>query len=151
MLDVQAFKALCENCRQLKTVDLVGWYDLHIYESPDRVLKTFAVQVGIMTLKDEQLECMCNLGHSLRRVRLGGNICLSPSTIATFLQKAGRNLLELDLAGCQVNDEVRFCACAVLSSRFLEFADQSVEFLWRCHATRIRIRNRLLEILASCP
>ena len=59
-----------------------------------------------MTLKDAQLECMYHLGNSLRRVRLGGNICLSPATIATFLQRAGKNLLELDLACCQVNDEV---------------------------------------------
>jgi hypothetical protein len=59
-----------------------------------------------MTLKDKQLECMHHLGSSLRRVRLGGNICLSPSAIATFLQKAGKNLQELDLSGCQVNDEV---------------------------------------------
>lgn len=64
------------------------------------------VQTGIMTLKDKQLECMHHLGSSLRRVRLGGNICLSPSAIATFLQKAGKNLQELDLSGCQVNDEV---------------------------------------------
>jgi hypothetical protein len=44
-------------------------------------------------------------------VRLGGNICLSPSAIATFLQKAGSNLQELDLSGCQVNDEVRPSPC----------------------------------------
>jgi hypothetical protein len=84
MLDVESFAALCDGCRQLKTMDLTG----------------------IMTLKDKQLECMHHLGSSLRRVRLGGNICLSSSAIATFLQKAGNNLQELDLSGCQVNDEV---------------------------------------------
>ena len=84
MLDVQGFAALCDGCRQLRTIDLVG----------------------IMTLKDEQLACMGHLGCSLRRVRLGGNVCLTPSAISTFIQRAGTNLQELDLAGCQVNDAV---------------------------------------------
>lgn len=65
-----------------------------------------------MTLKDKQLECMHHLGSSLRKVRLGGNICLSSSAIATFLQKAGNNLQELDLSGCQVNDEVLSAPCS---------------------------------------
>jgi hypothetical protein len=107
MLDVQGFAALCDGCRQLKTVDLVGlsWIAQFIVMGA-LPHSHVAVQVGIMTLKDKQLECMYHLGSSLRRVRLGGNICLSPSTIATFLQRAGKNLLELDLAGCQVDDKV---------------------------------------------
>jgi hypothetical protein len=84
VLDIEAFAALCDGCRQLKTVDLGG----------------------IMTLKDEQLACLHHLVSSLRRVRLGGSVCLTPAALATFIQRAGKNLQELDLSGCHVNDEV---------------------------------------------
>jgi hypothetical protein len=41
MLDVRAFAALCDGCRQLKTVDLVGWRYLLVYELHDGILRMF--------------------------------------------------------------------------------------------------------------
>ncbi|EKX54244.1 hypothetical protein GUITHDRAFT_100490 [Guillardia theta CCMP2712] len=80
ILGTGGFEALCEGCRQLRKVNLAG----------------------IMTLRDEQLACMHKLGSSLRSVDLGGSVCLSSSALATFLMRAGKNLQELDLSGCQV-------------------------------------------------
>ena len=37
-----------------------------------------------------------------RHVKLAGCIMLTPEALALFVRKAGRNLLELDLVGCQV-------------------------------------------------
>ncbi|KAJ1485082.1 hypothetical protein T484DRAFT_1794834 [Baffinella frigidus] len=84
MIQVQGFAALCDGCRQLKTMDLVG----------------------VTTLTDAHLACMYPLGSSLRQVRLAGCIMLTPEALALFIKKAGRNLLELDLAGCQITDIV---------------------------------------------
>eukprot|EP00286_Rhodomonas_abbreviata_P030093 CAMPEP_0181301656 /NCGR_PEP_ID=MMETSP1101-20121128/7543_1 /TAXON_ID=46948 /ORGANISM="Rhodomonas abbreviata, Strain Caron Lab Isolate" /LENGTH=290 /DNA_ID=CAMNT_0023406981 /DNA_START=227 /DNA_END=1099 /DNA_ORIENTATION=+ len=84
LLDHKSFAALCDGCRQLRKIDLVG----------------------VMTFSDVHLGYMHKLGSSLRTVRLGGCICLSPAAIALFIQRAGLNLYELDLSGCQVNDDV---------------------------------------------
>jgi len=84
VLDHAGFAALCDGCRQIRTMDLVG----------------------VMTFSDTHLACMHKLGSSLRIVRLGGCLCLTPSALALFIERAGMNLHELDLAGCQVDDEV---------------------------------------------
>jgi len=60
----------------------------------------------VTTLTDAHLACMYPLGSSLRQVRLAGCIMLTPEALALFIKKAGRNLLELDLAGCQITDIV---------------------------------------------
>mmetsp|Transcript_56233 Transcript_56233/g.132515 ORF Transcript_56233/g.132515 Transcript_56233/m.132515 type:complete len:316 (+) Transcript_56233:333-1280(+) len=84
VLDHKGFAALCDGCRQIRSMDIVG----------------------VMTFSDVHLACMHKLGASLRTVRLGGCMCISPAALALFVQRAGLNLHELDLDGCQVNDEV---------------------------------------------
>jgi len=117
-----------------------------------------------MTLKDEQLDCMHHLGNSLRRVRLGGNICLSPCAIATFLLKAGRNLQELDLAGCQINDTVRsvvvfslnFCVPVLFNYPFLNLLSLLPwHSMQRCHSAKylntaiLAIHTQVVQAVAT--
>eukprot|EP00960_Hanusia_phi_P037909 753180-Hanusia_phi.AAC.1 len=114
ILGIEGFDALCEGCRQLRNINLAG----------------------IMTLRDEQLACMHKLGSSLRSVDLGGSVCLSSDALAKFLLKAGKNLQELDLSGCQVNDEVRQCLnCKCLTNLSLGYCEASH------HAMAMLFRN----------
>jgi hypothetical protein len=62
----QGFATLCEGCRQLQSIDMVG----------------------VMTMTDEMLGCMHKLFASLRVVRLGGCSFLSSEALAKFIKVA---------------------------------------------------------------
>lgn len=84
MLVPSGFLSLCDGCRHIRTVNLVG----------------------ATTVSDTMLAGMHKLCGSLRVVLLGGCMNLTPGALVDFVRNAGRNLLELDLSGCQVNDFV---------------------------------------------
>ena len=84
MLIPSGFLSLCEGCRHIRIVNLVG----------------------ATTMSDTMLKGMHKLCGSLRVVLLGGCMNLTPAALVDFVRNAGRNLVELDLSGCQVNDFV---------------------------------------------
>mmetsp|Transcript_19588 Transcript_19588/g.38074 ORF Transcript_19588/g.38074 Transcript_19588/m.38074 type:complete len:320 (+) Transcript_19588:60-1019(+) len=111
MLKPRGFVEMCEGCRQLRSIDLIG----------------------VMTMTDEMLQAMHKLCASLRVVRMGGCVCLTTEALAAFIKHAGQNLLELDLSGCQVNDHVMreiVTHCKNLTNLGLAYCDDVSHMAW---------------------
>mmetsp|Transcript_45963 Transcript_45963/g.111945 ORF Transcript_45963/g.111945 Transcript_45963/m.111945 type:complete len:312 (+) Transcript_45963:68-1003(+) len=117
----KGFANLCEGCRELRCVDLVG----------------------CMTVSDVMLGCLHKLCSSLRVVRLGGCISLTPEALAKFIKHAGANLQELDLSGCRVTDHVVreiVTHCKQLTTLALGYCDEVSHMAW-CILLRTSCKN----------
>jgi hypothetical protein len=78
VLDHKGFAALCDGCREIRTMDMVG----------------------VMTFSDTHLACMHKLGSSLRHVRLGGCMCITPPALALFIQVSHAHVFASALMPC---------------------------------------------------
>uniref|UniRef100_A0A7S0W0F7 F-box/LRR-repeat protein 15-like leucin rich repeat domain-containing protein n=1 Tax=Hemiselmis tepida TaxID=464990 RepID=A0A7S0W0F7_9CRYP len=126
MLKPEGFEALCMGCRRLRCLDMVG----------------------VMTMSDRMLHAAHKLCASLRTVRLGGCVCLTPGALAGFVRHAGHNLLELDLSGCPIDDHVvREVAarCGSLESLSVCYCDDVSHMAW-CALLRARVGLKVLRM-----